>query len=285
MTIKEQEEVSISRACRLTGVSRSAYNKWLKNPATDPGAGLRRLVREAALAHPCYGYRRVTAELRNRGTVVNHKQVRRLMREEGLMRHHKKRFKPRTTYSDHSLRVYANLAKNLRVTGINQLWVADITYVRLQKEFVYLSVVLDVYSRRCIGWALSRYIDTELALTALGKALMVRKDSNLSGLIHHSDQGVQYASHEYIDQLTWQGILPSMSRRGNPYDNAYAESFMKTFKYEEVHTQEYEDYDDAYQNIEVFIEEIYNETRLHSRIGYLPPNEYEKRANLSANVA
>lgn len=276
MTLQEQEEVSISRACRLMGICRSGYNRWLKNPASDPDAGLRGLIREAALAHPCYGYRRIRAELRNQGVAVNHKRVRRLMQQEGLVRH-KKVFKPQTTDSNHRLRVYPNLAGELTVTGLNQLWVADITYVRLQRGFVYLAAVLDVYSRRCIGWAVSRCLDAQLALDALDKALEVREDADLTGLVHHSDQGVQYASHQYVNRLQEKGISPSMSRRGNPYDNAYAESFMKTFKYEEVHTQEYQDYDDAYQNIETFIEKIYNETRLHSKIGYLPPNEYEKQ--------
>ena len=283
MTIQGQNEVSINRACQLSGVCRSAYNRWLKNPVTDPDADLRGLIREAALAHSCYGYRRVTAELRNQGVSVNHKRVRRLMREEGFVAR-MKRFKPQTTDSSHSLRIYPNLARELTVTRLNQLWVADITYVRLEKGFVYLAAVLDVYSRRCIGWALSPYIDTGLALTALNKALETRKETDLKGLIHHSDQGVQYASHQYVNRLQQKEIQISMSRRGNPYDNAYAESFMKTFKYEEVHTQEYTDYDDAYQNIETFIENIYNETRLHSKIGYLPPNEYEKRANLSAKA-
>jgi len=168
----------------------------------------------------------------------------------------KKRFKLQTTDSNHSLRVYPNLAKNLEVTGINQLWVADITYVRLKRGFIYLAAVLDVCSRRCIGWAVRPCIDANPALDALDKALKARKGADPSGLIHHSDPGMQYASKEYINRLTALGISPSTSRRGNPYDNTYAESFMKTFKYEEVHTQEYLDYDDAYQNIETLIKNI-----------------------------
>ena len=278
MTIQQQNTVSTSHACRQLSVSRSRYTLWLKKPpTTDPDMGLRSMIQEVALAHTCYGYRRITAELRNQGIKVNRKRVIRLMRADNLLCL-KKTFKPQTTDSSHTLRVYPNLAKGMEVTDVNQLWVADITYVRLEHEFIYLAAVLDVYSRRCIGWALSRCIDTQLALDALNKALKVRKDADLSGLIHHSDQGVQYASKDYINRLRETGISPSMSRRGNPYDNAYAESFMKTLKYEEVHMQEYTNYDDAYQNIQVFIEELYNEKRLHSRIGYLPPNEYEKRA-------
>jgi putative transposase len=285
MTLRQQTSVSTSRACLQLSVSRSGYNQWIKKPpASDPDVSLRALIQEVVLTRTRYGYRRVTAELRNQGMKVNHKRIRRLMKEDNPLCA-KKVFKPQTTDSNHSLRVYPNLAKGLKVTGVNQLWVADITYVRLEYEFVYLAAVLDVYSRRCLGWALSRNIDTELSLDALNKALNIRKDANLSSLIHHSDQGVQYASKEYINRLLEAHISPSMSRRGNPYDNAYAESFMKTLKYEEVHMQEYINYDDAYQNIGTFIDKLYNEKRLHSKIGYLPPNEYEKRANLSAKEA
>ena len=190
-----------------------------------------------------------------------------------------------TTDSNHNLTVYPNLAKGLKVTTVNQLWVADITYIRLVKEFVYLAVVLDVYSRRCIGWCLSRTIDARLSLDALNMAFNERHESDLTGLIHHSDRGVQYACQDYVIQLIAHGILVSMSRSGNPYDNAYAESFMKTIKYEEVYLQEYMDFDDAYQNIRTFIVEVYNAKRLHSGIGYLAPDVYEKKALLCAEVA
>jgi transposase InsO family protein len=188
----------------------------------------------------------------------------------------KKRFKPQTTDSNHSLRVYPNLAKDLEVSTVNQLWVADITYVRLVQEFVYLAVILDAYSRRCLGWELSRNIDTQLTLNALEKALENRRGTDLSGLIHHSDRGVQYAAQDYMSRLMENNVQPSMGRKGNPYDNAYAESFIKTLKYEEVYLKEYDSFSDAYYDIEEFIEAVYNEKRIHSSIGYKTPNEYEK---------
>lgn len=287
MTLREQTTVSISRACRQFGVSRSGYSLWLRRLPPQPNVeemNLRAEIQDIALEYTCYGYRRITAELRNQGIMVNHKRVLRLMRADNLLCV-KKVFNPQTTDSNHTLRVYQNLAKCLVVTAVNQLWVADITYIRLECEFVYLAVVIDVYSRRCIGWALSRIINTQLTLDALDHALASRQGIDLQGLIHHSDQGVQYASQEYINRLMEYNIQPSMSRRGNPYDNAFAESFMKTLKHEEVNLQEYMDFDDAYQNIQNFIEEVYNAKRLHSSIGYLSPNEYEKKANLSPNVA
>ena len=195
----------------------------------------------------------------------------------------KKKFIPRTTDSDHTLRVYPNLAKDMDVTYINQLWVADITYVRLVKEFVYLAVILDVFSRKCIGWELSRDIDTQLTLNALNKALKNREGMDLSGLVHHSDRGVQYAANDYINLFEKNNIQVSMGRRGNPYDNAFAESFIKTLKYEEVYLKEYESFDDAYMNIEEFIEVVYNEKRLHSSIGYITPNEFETELYLNKN--
>ena len=279
MTISEQHTVSISGACRQLGVSRSGYHLWLGNQPSQPNleeVELRALIQDIAVSNVRYGYRRITAELKNRGIVVNRKRVLRLMRKDSLLCA-KKVFKPQTTDSNHSLRVYPNLAGNLEVNGPNRLWVADITYIRLEREFVYLAAVLDVYSRKCIGWSLSQYIDTQLTLNALDQALETRKGTDFTDLIHHSDQGVQYASQDYIGLLKEYGIQPSMSRRGNPYDNAYAESFMKTLKHEEVNLQEYMDFDDAYQNIRTFIEEVYNTKRLHSSIGYLSPNEYEKK--------
>jgi transposase InsO family protein len=283
MTIQEQNATSISRACRTLGVSRNGYSLWLRRQpqSINKDMALRAKIQEVAVAHVRYGYRRITAQLRNQGITVNHKRVLRLMRADNLLCS-RKVFKPQTTDSNHNLLVYPNLAHGLQVTGLNQLWVADITYIRLQREFVYLAAILDKYSRRCVGWSLSRYIDTQLALDALDKALAVRQGTELSCLIHHSDQGVQYASREYIERLNEYGIKPSMSRRGNPYDNAFAESFMKTLKHEEVNLQEYVDFDDAYRNIQTFIEDMYNAKRLHSGIGYTTPNECETRANLSA---
>ena len=180
-----------------------------------------------------------------------------------------------TTDSKHGLPVYPNLAKSLVLTGLNQLWVSDITYVQLLHGFVYLAVVLDAFSRKCLGWQLSRSIDARLCLDALEMAFDSRKAMSLAGLIHHSDQGVQYASNDYVDALHARGVQISMSRKGNPYDNAKAESFMKTFKVEEVYVSEYESFQDAVENIQRFLEVVYNKKRLHSSIGYLPPAEYE----------
>ena len=202
------------------------------------------------------------------------------MKEDNLLGV-KKRFRLQTTDSNHGEKVYPNLVRDMVVTDINQLWVADITYIQLLKEFVYLAVIIDVFSRRCIGWELSRHIDTQLTLNALHKALRTRMTDDLDGLIHHSDQGVQYASREYVDCLKEHGIQISMSRRGNPYDNAFCESFLKTLKCEEVYLNEYETFNDAIQNIDHFIEEVYNLKRLHSSIGYKSPVDFEKALGLN----
>ncbi len=288
MTVKEQDHVDISSACSCLGVSRSGYYRWTKNgePNQTPwDMELREELQNVALEFPYYGYRRLTRELGYRGYHANHKRILRLMRLDNLLCV-RKTFKPQTTDSNHHYLVHPNLARYLKVTHINQLWVADITYIRLEHEFVYLAMILDKFSRRCIGWQLSRHIDTKLTLDALDRALTNRSGTDLTSLVHHSDQGVQYASKDYINRLTKHGIQPSMSRRGNPYDNAFAESFMKTLKYEEVHMKEYLNYNDAYKNIQAFIEEIYNTKRLHSSISYLSPNEYEKKTtNINPQVA
>jgi transposase InsO family protein len=238
---------------------------------------LRDAIQKLALQMPAYGYRRITAALRRADWVVNHKRVLRLMRQDNLLCLRQRAF-VRTTDSDHQLRVYPNLARDLKLNGLNQLWVADITYIRLQVEFVYLAVLLDAFSRRVIGWALGRTLETELALEALRMALA--RGRVQPGLVHHSDQGVQYASHDYVALLTAYGIEISMSRRGNPYDNAQAESFMKTLKYEEVYRTEYLDFADARRQIGQFIERVYNQKRLHSALGYLPPVEFERQLQL-----
>ena len=182
-----------------------------------------------------------------------------------------------TTNSNHAFKKYPNLAKDLEVTGLNQLWVSDITYVSLEREFAYLAAILDVFSRKCIGWQLSRYIDSALCVDALKMAFQERQGTSLEVLVHHTDQGFQYASNEYTALLESRGIAISMSRKGNPYDNAFAESFMKTLKYEEVHLNEYASFREARENIERFIEVVYNKKRLHSGIGYLPPAEFEAK--------
>ena len=235
---------------------------------------LRDAIQKLAVQMPAYGYRRITAALQRAGWEVNHKRVLRLMRADNLLCLRKRAF-VRTTDSDHELRIYPNLARELKPSGLNQLWVADITYIRLLLEFVYLAVILDAFSRRVIGWALGRTLEAKLALAALRMAL--GRGRVVPGLVHHSDRGVQYASKDYVELLTEHDILISMSRRGNPYDNAQAESFIKTLKYEEVYRTEYLDFADARRGLGKFIESVYNENRLHSALGYLPPAEFERQ--------
>jgi putative transposase len=215
----------------------------------------------------------MTEELRRRGWTANHKRVYRLMREDNLLCVRRRKFVI-TTDAHHGLPVYPNLARELVLTGRDQLWVADITYIRLLVEFVYLAVILDAFSRKVVGWALERTLEDELTLQALRMALERRKPA--AGLVHHSDRGVQYASREYTGLLRAQQICISMSRPGNPYDNARAESFFKTLKYEEVYRQEYRDVAEARASIQRFLEQVYNEKRLHSALGYLPPAEFEQ---------
>jgi transposase InsO family protein len=257
----------VSRA----GLYRSDTKTETAEDADDPD--LRDDIQKIALEFPYYGRPRITAELKRRGWEVNHKRVGRIMREDNLLCLRRRRF-VLTTDSNHNLRVYPNLAKDMKVTGINQLWRADITYIRLETEFVYLAVVLDAYSRRVIGWALDRHLEDDLAIAALKMALKRRAPSEV--LTHHSDRGVQYASNDYTGLLKENGIRISMSRKGNPYDNAACESFMKTLKYEEVYRQEYRDLAEARSDIGQFIEKIYNGKRLHSALGYLPPVEFER---------
>ena len=223
---------------------------------------------------PTYGYRPMTAELRRRGWLANHKHVLRLMRLDGLLCRPRRRFIA-TTDSKHSWPVFPNLARQLTLTAADQLWVADITYIRLPREFVYLAVLLDAFSRRVIGWALDRHLLTELPLTALRWALCTRQLK--PGLVHHSDRGVQYASADYVSLLVKHQIRISMSRTGNPYDNARAERFMRTLKHEEVFLSDYQNLTEARASIRRFIDRVYNRKRLHSALGYLPPAEFEHR--------
>lgn len=273
----------MSRLCKAAEVSRSGYYRYIK-PGEDrtEEMELRDEIQKIAIQMPAYGYRRITAELGRRNWVVNRKRVLRIMREDNLLCLRRRSF-VRTTDSDHKLPIYPNLAKNLEVSGLNQLWVADITYIRLQHEFVYLAVILDSFSRRVIGWALGRTLESDLAVDALRMAIKGRRVE--PGLVHHSDRGSQYASRLYTDLLEDQGIRISMSRRGNPYDNAQAESFMKTLKYEEVYRSEYRDIGDARRCIRRFIESVYNHRRLHSALGYLPPVEFERSVRLQTKLA
>ena len=264
---------SISGLCRAMGLSRSTYYRHRVAQETSTlDMALREAIQQVALEMPSYGYRRITQELHRQGMPVNHKRVLRLMREDNLLCLRKKPFTV-TTDSAHALPVYPNLAAKLVVTGLNQLWVSDITYIRLESEFIYLAVVLDAFSRRVIGWHLSRHLDAALTVAALEKALEERHPE--PGLVHHSDRGVQYAGTKYTDLLRARGIQISMSRRGNPYDNAKAESFIKTLKYEQVYLCEYENLTEARESIGGFIECVYNQKRLHSALGYLPPAEFE----------
>lgn len=259
--------------CRAAQVSRASYYRFVGSEVEDPDMELRNVVQKIALSAPSYGYRRVQAELKRRGHAVNHKRVRRLMREDNLLCLRRRSF-IRTTDSRHGFTIYPNLAKEMVLSDINQLWVADITYIRLRAEFVYLAVILDAYSRRVIGWQLSNSLAAELALGALRMALKRRRFA--PDLVHHSDRGVQYAAHEYTQLLREHQIQISMSRRGNPYDNAQAESFMKTLKYEEVYRSDYFDQRDVRRSIGRFLEKVYNQQRLHSALSYLPPAEFER---------
>ena len=265
----------ISRLCAAVGLSRATFYRYRDcDEPVDLDIELRDQIQRIALEFPAYGYRRITAQVRRDGVLVNRKRVLRLMREDNLLCLRHRRFVA-TTNADHGLPIYPNLVPTLMLTGINQLWVADLTYVRLPREFVYLAVILDVFSRRCIGWALGRHLDATLTVAALQYALDERTVG--PGLVHHSDRGVQYASHTYTRLLDDRGIRISMSRRGNPYDNAYAESFIKTLKYEEVYLNDYETLAEAKASIDRFLREVYNHKRLHSALGYAPPVEFEQR--------
>jgi transposase InsO family protein len=270
--------------CTLAAVSRAGFYRVCAAgaDADEEESRLRDAIQRVAIESRQYGYRRVTHALRAQGQEVNHKRVARLMREDGLLAIRKRRFVPRTTDSGHNFEVAINVARRLTPTAMNQLWVADITYVRLGRADVFLAVVMDAFSRKVVGWNLAPKITTELALTALRNAIESRQPA--PGLIHHSDRGVQYASGAYVDTLLRHDMIPSMSRPGNPYDNAKCERFMKTLKQEEIYCSEYRDMEDLRANLSVFLDRYYNAARLHSALGYLSPDEFEKRAAQSATA-
>lgn len=251
-------------------IPRSSYYHTPNAPEADGALSDR--IEQIAQKYEKYGYRRMTAQLHRESISVNHKKVSRIMWEKGLKVKQTRRY-VKTTDSNHPYPVFPNLIKNKPVTAINQIWVADITYIRILTAFVYLAVILDLFSRKVIGYAISRHIDTALSLEALRMAIQARNPP--AGVIHHSDQGVQYAAHDYVDDLKDNKFQISMSRKGNPYDNATAESFMKTLKTEEVYLWEYRTLEDVLKRVPYFIDQVYNEKRLHSSLGYRPPTEFE----------
>jgi len=270
-----QGTLSIERMCALTGVSRASYYRhWRRAVPGREQTELRDVLQRLAVAHRHYGYRRLHALLRRAGWAVNHKRVLRLMRTDNLLCLRRRAFVPATTDSRHDWRVVPNRARGMQVTGLDQLWVADITYLRLREEFAFLAVVLDAFSRRVVGWALELHLRAALAVAALHMALAERRPAP-GQLIHHSDRGVQYACAEYSALLTAHGIQASMSRIGSPYDNATAESFMSTLKREEVDGRAYRTAQEARRSIGSFIEEVYNRQRLHSALNYLAPADFE----------
>ena len=269
-----QGSLSIEHMCQLASVSRASFYRSLeeREPAEED-MEVRSEIQKIVLEHRRrYGYRRVTAELRRRGMRVNHKRVARMMREDNLLAMQPKAFVV-TTDSAHKLEVHLNLAKRMTLTGVNQLWVGDITYIRLKSEFVYLAVILDAHSRKVVGWALERTLASRLPAAALEHAIEERQPP--AGLVHHSDRGVQYASGEYVGILRKHDMIPSMSRPANPYDNASCESFFKTLKREEIYANQYRDLEHLRASMEEFIDRYYNRRRLHSALGYRPPEEFE----------
>jgi transposase InsO family protein len=262
--------------CELLKVSQASYYRhWQGSAPRQEEMAVRDAVQRVALANRRYGYRRVAAVLHREGMVVNRKRVRRLMGEDNLLCLRHRPFVPMTTRSDHDWPIVPNLVGRLQPTGPDQIWVADITYIRLREGFVYLAVVLDAFSRKVVGWAIDEHLRASLAIQALQQALAARCPP--LGLIHHSDRGTQYACEEYRALLERHGLQASMSRAGNPYDNAKAESFMATLKREQIDGRPYRDLADARTDIGAFIDAVYNRQRLHSALGYRSPEEFEAR--------
>ncbi len=274
---------NIAHLCALSGVSRAGFYRRLEPKlSAREDADLRDLIQRLALDNRYDGYRRITARLRRAGLIINAKRVLRLMRADNLLSLRARPFVPPTTDSRHGFKIVPNLTRGLVPSGLDQIWVADITYVRLVETFVFLAVIIDAFSRKVIGWALDDHLEARLALQALDQALLAR-DPPPHSLIHHSDRGVQYACSEDTQRLNARGIAISMSRPGNPYDNAKAESFMKTLKAEEVNGKNYANLEEGRRQIGAFIETVYNAQRLHSALGYKPPVEFEEESRKNLN--
>jgi transposase InsO family protein len=268
--------------CRVAGVNRAGfYRDWQQREGEAEEIELRARIQQIVLRHRRnYGYRRVKKDLGDQGWVVNHKRVARIMGEDNLLAVRRRKW-ILTTESRHDLPVFRNLAATMKLNGINQLWVADITYIRLREQFLYLAVVLDAYSRRVVGWSLDDSLEAWLVVSALRNAIAERKPA--AGLVHHSDRGAQYASKQYIALLEEHGIEPSMSRARNPYDNARCESFIKTLKAEEIYTRQYRDRADLERHMAEFLEQYYNHSRLHSALGYRSPASFEQSLRSGAS--
>ncbi len=272
--MQAQGGLTVERMCELGKASRAGfYRHWQGHEPKAEEMEVRAQIQQIVVRHRGhYGYRRVACELKNQGLVVNHKRVLRLMQQDNLLAVRRRKFLL-TTDARHDLPVYLNLAARLQLSGIDQLWVADLTYIRLREEFLYLAVVLDAFSRRVVGWAVDDCLHAPLAMAALRKAIAERRPA--PGLVHHSDRGIQYAAQDYLLILREYGIAPSMSRTGNPYDNAKCESFIKTLKQEEIYTREYRDRADLEAHIGEFLEQYYNRVRLHSALTYRSPEQFE----------
>jgi putative transposase len=281
--MKADRGLTIARMVELGGVSRASFYRYDEDGATGPDRDmdLRDAIQRIVVEWPSYGRPRITAALRRQGWIVNPKRVYRLLREDNLLCLRKRKFLA-TTDSNHKRQVYPNLAGQMALTGLNQLWVADLTYIRLETEFVYLAVVIDAFSRRVIGWALDRTMEDKLTLAALRMALELRRPT--AGWVHHSDRGSQYASGDYTDLLKAHGCEISMSHKASPWENAGCESWMKTLKYEEVYRQEYRDLGEARASLARFIDKVYNLQRLHSALGYRPPVEFEQALLVSSGA-
>jgi putative transposase len=267
--------------CELTAVSRASfYRDWEQKVPSKAETALRDAVQRIALAHRDHGYRRITSLVQRAGFVVGAEKIRRILKTDNLLAVRRRKFVV-TTDSNHRFRVHPNLAESMELTVVNQLWVADITYIRLQREFVFLAIVLDAFSRKAIGWELGRGLETKLPLAALESAIASRHPQ--PGLVHHSDRGTQYASNEYVQRLEACGAHLSMSRPARPWENGKCESFIKTLKREEIDARGYASFAELRQHVEEFIEQIYNKVRLHSALGYHSPEEFERSQEPEVN--